>query len=34
MTLNNRNTEADQLARQFARIDDTTVADAVIVALR
>jgi antitoxin VapB len=34
MTLNIRNPEADQLARQLARIDDTTITDAVIVALR
>ena len=34
MTLNIRNPEADQLARQLARIDDTTITDAVIIALR
>ncbi|MGE0279946.1 MAG: type II toxin-antitoxin system VapB family antitoxin [Rhizobiaceae bacterium] len=34
MTLNIRNPEADQLARQLARIDDTSITDAVIVALR
>lgn len=34
MTLNIRNPEADHLARQLARIDDTSITDAVIVALR
>ena len=34
MTLNIRNPEADQLARQLARIDDSSITDAVIVALR
>lgn len=34
MTLNIRNPEADQLARELARIDDTSITDAVIVALR
>ncbi|MFN3549936.1 MAG: type II toxin-antitoxin system VapB family antitoxin [Mesorhizobium sp.] len=34
MTLNIRNPEADRLARQLARIDDTSITDAVIVALR
>jgi len=34
MTLNIRNPEADELARELARIDDTSITDAVIVALR
>ncbi len=34
MTLNIRNPEADELARQLARIDEISVADAVVVALR
>lgn len=34
MTLNIRNPEADQLARQLARIDESSITDAVIVALR
>ena len=34
MTLNIRNPEADALARELARIDDTSITDAVIVALR
>jgi antitoxin VapB len=34
MTLNIRNNEADKLARELARIDDTSITDAVIVALR
>lgn len=34
MTLNIRNPEADRLARDLARIDETTITDAVIVALR
>ena len=34
MTLNIRNPEADRLARDLARIDDTSITDAVIVALR
>lgn len=34
MTLNIRNPEADKLARELARIDDTSITDAVIVALR
>jgi hypothetical protein len=34
MTLNIRNDEADALARELARIDGTTITDAVIVALR
>ena len=34
MTLNIRNPEADRLARDLARIDNTSITDAVIVALR
>lgn len=34
MTLNIRNAEADELARELARIDDTSITEAVIVALR
>jgi antitoxin VapB len=34
MTLNIRNPEADELARELARIDDTSITDAVIAALR
>jgi antitoxin VapB len=34
MTLNIRNPEADNLARELARIDRTSITDAVIVALR
>lgn len=34
MTLNIRSPEADKLARELARIDDTSITDAVIVALR
>lgn len=34
MALNIRNPEADRLARELARIDDTSITDAVIVALR
>ncbi|HHZ07542.1 MAG TPA: type II toxin-antitoxin system VapB family antitoxin [Rhizobiales bacterium] len=34
ITLNIRNPEADQLARQLARIDESSITDAVIVALR
>ncbi|MBB5572243.1 MULTISPECIES: type II toxin-antitoxin system VapB family antitoxin [Rhizobium] len=34
MVLSIRNEEADTLARELARIDQTTVTDAVIVALR
>lgn len=34
MTLNIRNEEADMLARELARIDGSTITDAVIVALR
>lgn len=34
MTLNIRNPEADHLARELARIDDSSITDAVIVALR
>ncbi|WP_105383167.1 type II toxin-antitoxin system VapB family antitoxin [Neorhizobium alkalisoli] len=34
MTLNIRNEEADVLARELARIDGTTITDAVISALK
>ena len=34
MTLNIRNPEADDLARELARIDGTSITDAVIAALR
>ena len=34
MTLSIRNPEADALAKRLARIEDTTVTEAVIVALR
>jgi hypothetical protein len=34
MTLNIRNEEADALARELARIDGTTITDAVISALK
>ena len=34
MTLNIRNPEADKLARELARIDDISITDAVIAALR
>jgi antitoxin VapB len=34
MTLNIRNPEADHLARELARIDESSITDAVIVALR
>lgn len=34
MTLNIRNQEADDLARELARIDRTSITDAVISALR
>ena len=34
MTLNIRNEEADKLARELARIDRTSITDAVISALR
>jgi antitoxin VapB len=34
MPLNIRNPEADHLAPELARIDDTSITDAVIVALR
>ncbi len=34
MTLNIRNQEADNLARELARIDGVTITDAVITALR
>lgn len=34
MTLNIRNPEADELARELARLDDTSITDAVITALR
>lgn len=34
MTLSIRNPEADALARRLAKLDDTTVTGAVIVALR
>jgi len=34
MTLNVRNEEADMLARELARIDRSTIIDAVIVALK
>ena len=34
MTLNIRNPEADRLARELARIDNISITDAVIVALR
>ena len=34
MTLSIRNPEADALARRLAKIDDTTVTEAVIAALR
>lgn len=34
MTINIRNPEASRLARELARIDDTSITDAVIVALR
>ncbi|WP_162895098.1 type II toxin-antitoxin system VapB family antitoxin [Rhizobium terrae] len=34
MTLNIRNEEADALARELARIDGTTITEAVISALR
>jgi len=34
MSLSIRNPEADRLARQLARIDDTSITNAVIVALR
>lgn len=34
MTLNIRNEEADKLARELARIDQTSITDAVISALR
>jgi antitoxin VapB len=34
MTLSIRNPEADRLAKRLAALDDTTVTDAVIVALR
>ena len=34
MTLSIRNPEADALAKRLARLEDTTVTDAVIVALR
>jgi len=34
MTLSIRNPEADRLARRLAKLDDTNVTEAVIVALR
>ena len=34
MTLNIRNEEADMLARELARIDGSTITDAVIAALK
>ena len=34
MTLNIRNPEADELARELARIDNTSITEAVIAALR
>ncbi len=34
MTLNIRNPEADELARELARIDNTSITEAVISALR
>ncbi len=34
MTLSIRNPEADALAKRLAKLDDTTVTDAVIAALR
>lgn len=34
MTLSIRNAEADALARRLAKMDDTTVTEAVVVALR
>ena len=34
MTLSIRNPEADALARRLARLEDTTVTEAVVVALR
>jgi antitoxin VapB len=34
MTLSIRNPEADQLAKRLAKLEDTTVTEAVIVALR
>ncbi len=34
MTLSIRNPEADALAKRLAKLDDTTITEAVIVALR
>ena len=34
MVLNIRNTEADDLARKLAKIDGTSITDAVIIALK
>ena len=34
MTINIRNPEADRLARELARIDDSSITEAVVVALR
>jgi antitoxin VapB len=34
MTLSIRNPEADELAKRLAKLDDTTITDAVIAALR